>query len=272
MISQRTLVTVLVIIITCSVVLSQNVLSNDHENPTVIEFDDFLPYVISSDVPVNDISFPSCGRLYPGFSSYLSFTVPELKHISANLKTGESSRFGMAIYIKEGNELIELICENYNSDIGSISLRAIEDYVNKSAILRIWFMDISPSKDIELAVFLRPVVDESLYHKNVNHQSRKDYYSVHSEYGQKLNQLQESHKQIGQLPYSTEYIFQHIFPEIRLERHTVAPNFPERGSSAEETDQNMKNWINNYEDEYIKYIDFLQEKLNYYQKKSISIE
>ncbi len=257
-----------------TVAFSQNILSNDYKSPTIIEvanFNSFNSYEITLDMPVNDLAIPSCGRLYPDFSSYISFKVPASKNMSVSLQTQESLFFGMAIYIEDEGILKEVVCDNFRSNFGSITLTSKHDYADNIAIARIWLIDGDGSPNIELGVFQRPIIKDQS--SKVEYQSRQEYYSEPNEYNQKLDKLSDAHRQIGQLPYSTDYIFQHIFPEIRSERQTVAPNFPERGNTAEESDRSMQEWIKNFEDEYINYIEYLKEKLNYYQtKKSKSIE
>jgi uncharacterized FlgJ-related protein len=82
---------------------------------------------------------------------------------------------------------------------------------------------------------------------------------------EKYKLLEDSHKRFQFLPFEKEYIFNHIFKKIQQERIYVAPNYPQRGFNAEETEFNIYYWLENYSEEFKEYLDFLNGIYNYYE-------
>lgn len=114
---------------------------------------------------------------------------------------------------------------------------------------------------------------EQNYNKNNDNYSQIEesnqnqrYKSLSTEEKHKL--LEDTHKSFQFLPFEREYIFNHIFPEIQKEREYIAPNFPTRGETTEESLRNLYFWLENYHEEFEDYIEFLRGKFDYYNDDS----
>lgn len=80
--------------------------------------------------------------------------------------------------------------------------------------------------------------------------------------------LENLHKRLYALPLSQDFIYQELMPNVREERKAVAPNFPQRGRTEEETRSNLSSWLKNHPDELDAYSKFIEKKIAHYSKSN----
>jgi hypothetical protein len=78
--------------------------------------------------------------------------------------------------------------------------------------------------------------------------------------------LEQQHKLVYELPYTEDFIFNHIFPELHKHRPHLAPHFPVRSASIETDKINMEKWLKEYPDELAAYLLYVSEKIQSYQE------
>ena len=77
---------------------SQTQLSSDYSNPTQVTLShdcEFQSYTFDHTTGT-DLEIPRCYRLYPGASSYFTFTVPETSEATVRIAFQEETLFGIA--------------------------------------------------------------------------------------------------------------------------------------------------------------------------------
>lgn len=255
--------------------IAQDVLSNNFNDVTPISVHKNLLYseFILENTVDQDYELPNCSRMYPGISSYFGFVIPESGKITISANIHDTGLFGLAIYLKEDGELTEITCNVFRDGAGHLTIREnFELYSNKTAIGRIWLIDKNHEGVIELAVTERPSNIQTAQSKNhVVSDPRFDSY-LHSDNlnqmttDEKYELLEMHHKQFADLPYEKEVIFSEIFPKLQSERTYVAPNFPVRASTSQETNENVRYWIENHPDEFEHYLHFVNQIYEQYKK------
>lgn len=150
----------IVFIFLTSYTFAQILLSTDYNNPTNIVINsqcDFETFEYNS-FPGNDIEELICDRLYPGVSSYFSFTNSESSEATVKLDFGEERFFGMALYSQQNGELQELKCDVFKNHLGVLKIFANEYLADVEIIVRFWFLDDPILGSVDICVS-----DEPLY-------------------------------------------------------------------------------------------------------------
>lgn len=80
--------------------------------------------------------------------------------------------------------------------------------------------------------------------------------------------LENLHKQLYELPLSQNLIYQELMPKVREERKAIAPHFPQRGRTEEETQTNLASWLKDYPDELDAYSKFIEKKIKQYSNSN----
>lgn len=236
-------------------------LSTDYLNPTQIKVNkEYLDINLRLDSKnQEDFAQPSCSDKPASISYYFSFILPESGFSNIIVETSNISPFGIAVYnYDENNNFQELTCNIISrSNKGVVTLEhnhsSSIDY--NEVVARIWLINGALEGNVNISVFHNNYLsDDDLHQNEINIK-------------EKIKQLENSHKRLASLPLSKDYIFNTIFPEIQEERINVAPNFPVRGNNNVETKENQVYWLKNYPDEFYFYIEFLNNKYNYYKNK-----
>lgn len=86
-------------------------------------------------------------------------------------------------------------------------------------------------------------------------------HGTHDPLSEKKHMIAQAHDALLKLPYSKEYIREVIVAEVKNNRHTVAPHYPERqpGSNVAHIDH----WITTYPNEvnaYLRYVGGIHRK------------
>jgi hypothetical protein len=88
-----------------------------------------------------------------------------------------------------------------------------------------------------------------------------NYTEVHSlTVPQRKELLENKHKSFFNLPYTEEHTRNIIMPSIKADRKMYAPHFPERTSDIQTDQFNLSQWLLNYPDELISYLQYLDNR------------
>lgn len=79
--------------------------------------------------------------------------------------------------------------------------------------------------------------------------------------------LRNAHQNFFSLPYSDQHISGVIMPQIRKDRLAVAPDFPERTANRSNLESVIFEWLENHPEQLANYLDFLEERYDYYFEK-----
>jgi hypothetical protein len=250
---------------------SQEILSNKCDDFSTIEVKRnliFSDYVIGNK-DNKDFDIPTCSSIYTGISSYFGFTVPSTGHMEIDIEVEYEGLFGIAAYLIEDGRYVEIECNIYRGGKGRLSIKG---HSGKEVLGRIWLIDGSHKASLKLALTERPTLRRSGNIADRNSVSDQDFDMIlHSDRllqlttDEKLEMLEMCHKQFANLPYEKEVIFKEIFPKLQSERVNVAPNFPVRASNHEETQHNIRYWIENHPEEFEHYLHFVNQMYNQYQ-------
>jgi hypothetical protein len=242
-----------------SLSFAQVTLSNDFNNLTKVSVNN--SHIPSDFILENtfgkDIEIPSCSKMYQGISSYFSFVMPESGISSVVVEFPNDFVFGISAYLITNNAYKELECAIFtrsNKGIITIGNDSPNSIAGDDILVRVWVLNKTHEGLISIGIYERP---------NYRKDKLMEYTII-----EKIEILENSHKQFIDLPYPKEYIYNSIFPEIQDERTSVAPNFPIRGNNNSETMENQIYWLENHSDEFYFYIDFLNRKFHYYKNKA----
>jgi gliding motility-associated-like protein len=129
-------------------------LSNSFNAPTDLNINsecNYETYYYNHDFGT-DIPELKCNRMYPGLSSYFSFTIPENSDITLSLAFEQEKFFGLAFYTLQYGEYVELKCDTYKSTSGELKIYAEEELSNMEIIARFWVLDELGAGDIDICL------------------------------------------------------------------------------------------------------------------------
>jgi len=146
----------LLILTSVSFANAQIYLSNTYESPLIVENagTGIKNLYLYGSNQGNDLESLECSRQYPGVSSYFSFIVPDNGFATVNVEFAEESFFGLAFYLYENDEYIELNCGVFHENTGSMSLKYNDeiDFAGKTILGRLWKLDGNTEGGIGLSI------------------------------------------------------------------------------------------------------------------------
>ena len=140
-------------------VFAQTMLSSDYNNPTpVIQGSEceYLSFYFDHTSGI-DLDTPRCHRMYPGASSYFSFTVQENGEATIKLSFDEITFFGIAFYQYQYGEYQEIKCDVFRSEEDVVYLYSFEDLAGIDILARFWVLGEPVSGSVNLCVSKEPV-------------------------------------------------------------------------------------------------------------------
>jgi len=135
-------------------VFAQNPLSSDFDSPTSISLDQTCIYssYTFDQHSGNDLNIPRCHRMYPGASSWFTFTVPSNGRATVRLQFPEETLFGIAFYYFEFGEYQEIKCDVFRGTEGALILYPNEQYENSDILVRFWKLGDADSGTVNVCV------------------------------------------------------------------------------------------------------------------------
>ncbi|PLX08409.1 MAG: hypothetical protein C0596_05995 [Marinilabiliales bacterium] len=135
-------------------VFAQNPLSSDFDSPTSISLDQTCIYSSYTfyQHSGNDLNIPRCHRMYPGASSWFTFTVPSNGRATVRLQFPEETLFGIAFYYFEFGEYQEIKCDVFRGTEGALILYPNEQYENSDILVRFWKLGDADSGTVNVCV------------------------------------------------------------------------------------------------------------------------
>ncbi len=133
---------------------SQTQLSSDYSNPTQVTLShdcEFQSYTFDHTTGT-DLEIPRCYRLYPGASSYFTFTVPETSEATVRIAFQEETLFGIAFYVFQFGEYQEIKCDVFRGEEGALQLRDFEEYSGSEILARFWKLGDAESGTMSMCV------------------------------------------------------------------------------------------------------------------------
>ncbi len=144
----------LTLIVTGLISFAQTPLSNDFNNPTLIEIQQDCNYnsFTFDQHSGTDLFLPTCYRMYPGASSWFKFTVPQNGMATVKVKLPNQTRFGLAFYHFEAGAYQEIKCNTYYDTEGSLVINANEQFENTEILVRFWQLGTPSSGTIDICI------------------------------------------------------------------------------------------------------------------------
>lgn len=125
----------------CAISLfGQTPISNDYTNPTIIANEHGCTFQTFTYDHTSgyDLDTPRCYRMYPGASSYFSFTVPESSETTVKINIGEDALLGIAFYTFQYGEYVELKCDVFIGPEGALKVYDFDEYAGLQILGRFW--------------------------------------------------------------------------------------------------------------------------------------
>ncbi len=133
---------------------AQTPLSGNYDNPTSISTNkecEYSEYTFDHHSG-NDLDIPKCYRMYPGASSWFTFTVPENGKGAISFQFEEETLFGVALYYFEFGEYHEIKCDVFRNTKASLYLYPLEQYENSEILVRFWKLGEADSGNVNICV------------------------------------------------------------------------------------------------------------------------
>lgn len=135
-------------------IFAQTMLSSDYNNPTeviqesVCEYQTFY-FDHTSGI---DLDTPRCNRMYPGASSYFSFTVQENGEATIRFSFDETTFFGLALYRYQSGEYQEIKCDVFRSEEDQLYIFSFEELGGVEILARFWVLGEPTTGTVNLCV------------------------------------------------------------------------------------------------------------------------
>ncbi len=143
-----------IVILLVLTVFAQNPLSSDFDSPTSISLEQTCIYsnYIYDQHSGNDLDIPRCHRMYPGASSWFTFTVPSNGRATVRLQFPDETLFGIAFYYFEYGEYQEIKCDVFRGTDGALILYPNEQYENSDILVRFWKLGDADSGSVNVCI------------------------------------------------------------------------------------------------------------------------
>jgi gliding motility-associated-like protein len=133
---------------------SQNQLSSNFDSPTSLIINNECDYssFTFDQHSGNDLDIPRCHRLYPGASSWFTFTVPNDGKATVKLQFEEETLFGIALYAFEFGEYHEIKCDVFRNTDGKLYIYPNEQYENTEILVRFWKLGEADNGNVNICI------------------------------------------------------------------------------------------------------------------------
>lgn len=129
-------------------------LSSDYTSPTPIDVRHDCHYESYAFDHLSgvDLEIPRCYRMYPGASSYFTFTCPETSEATVRIAFEDETLFGIAFYSFQYGEYQEIKCDVFRGTEGALKLYSFEEFAGTEILARFWKLGDAETGTIGLCV------------------------------------------------------------------------------------------------------------------------
>jgi len=127
-------------------------ISSDYHVPSWIFCNQELEYTnfLIENTTSTEIDIPECNRNYNNKNYYAKFEYSTSGSVQVNVRFSEQNKFGMALYLADGNDFTELKCDIFDAGEAYLTVASQENPEGLNILVRLWFVDDEIPQDVGL--------------------------------------------------------------------------------------------------------------------------